>query len=1099
MLTQPADKSTFPGGTLENLLLKDRYRIDAELGRGGVGVVYRATDTVLQRPVAVKVLASSATDPTFNLRLINEALVVAKLNHPNIVTVYDAGEHKGQPFVVMELVNGQNLRDAPPASLPEVLIMARQICAALAHAHTAGVIHRDIKPENVMVLTAAANVEPEPRVKLMDFGLAHTTDTPRLTKEDTLVGTLAYLSPELIQGQPASIQSDLYALGVLLYEVAAGRAPFSGDSVGAVLMQHLYEPVVPPSVHNSTLPPWFDQLIVRLLSKQPGGRPASAGEILTNIEQATQPVGAPVSWQASLSLYRLAPTPTHNLPAPLSSFIGRERELARIKERLAAYRLVTLTGSGGVGKTRLAMQTAWELLPDYTHGIWLVELAPLTDPDLVIAAVASVIGVNASQERSVLAALTDSLREKAVLLVLDNCEHVIAVCAQLAEHLLEHCPNLRILASSREVLGIEGEYVERVPSLSLPGVDLASGEAILQSEAVRLFVERAADALPGFELTASTAPAIVQICRRLDGVALAIELAAARVKVLKVDQIATRLDDAFRLLTGGRRTSLPRQQTLRATLDWSYNLLSDQEGAVLRHLAVFTGGWSLEAAEAVCSGEQVEECEVLDALTQLANKSLVVVDQASGKDTRYQLLETTRQYAQEKLIGRSEGRAARSRHLQYYLDLAESVLPTLKTARQFVGLRQLKGELDNFRSALEWAVADAYSPDAARGLRLATALTDFWEVWGYRLWAEGLNWLKRGLELVTDQAAESISIRAKALRAAATLANNLMDTELARTLAEESLALLRAAPQLDERELVRVLAQLACAVDVNGDDPIRADALTAETIAISRTWGAADAWQLADALYWAAGVSLRRDEYATAGAQAQECLALFREAGDRIRMAWGFEILGWIAELQDDYVTARSCFEEFLRLWQVADFGNYEVKKRHLVEGIESIADLDRYLGNTAKARARYEEALAYYREEGDRLRVRRTLHSLGRLALTDRDYEQAIKLLRDSLPDLPTIRHELRWTVVRLINLAEAWLAVDEAQRAACLLGAIESEVDKALPANQAEYRQGVAAAQAVLDGSAYESARATGRAMTLEQAVTYALAGQGTENTQG
>ncbi|HTP07779.1 MAG TPA: tetratricopeptide repeat protein, partial [Anaerolineae bacterium] len=618
-------------------------------------------------------------------------------------------------------------------------------------------------------------------------------------------------------------------------------------------------------------------------------------------------------------------------------------------------------------------------------------------------------------------------------------------------------------------------------------------EVLMQSEAVRLFVERAADVQPGFELTESTAPAIAQICRRLDGVALAIELAAARAKVLKVEQIAARLDDAFRLLTGGRRTSLPRQQTLRATLDWSYNLLPDQERAVLRHLSVFAGGWSLEAAEAVCAGEGVKDYEVLDALTQLANKSLVVIEQAAGKDTRYQLLETTRQYAQEKLIEGGEGQVARSRHLEYYLDLAESVLPTLKTPKQFAGLRQLKSELDNFRSALEWAVADVRSPEAARGLRLATTLTDFWEVWGYRYWAEGLNWLKRGLELAKSDEAESIAIRAKALRAAATLANNLMDTELACTLAEESSALLRAEPQVDEFELVRVLTQLACAVDVNGDDPIRAAALTAETIAISRTWDAAEAWGLANALYWAAGVSLRRDDYVTAAAQAQESLILFRSTGDRIRMAWGFEILGWIAESQDDYVTARSYFEEFLRLWQVADFGNYEVKKRHIVEGIESIADLDRLLGNTAKARTRYEEALAYYREEGDRLRVRRTLHSLGRLALTEHDYEDAIKLLRESLPDLPTIRHELRWTVVRLIHLAQAFLAHGEPPRAAYLLGAIESEVDKALPAIQDEYRHSVAATQAALDEVTYAAVHTAGRAMTLEQAVTYALMKEG------
>jgi len=294
-------------------------------------------------------------------------------------------------------------------------------------------------------------------------------------------------------------------------------------------------------------------------------------------------------------------TTPNNLPVQLTSFIGREKELTRIAEKLAASRLVTLTGSGGVGKTRLAIQTAHECLPDYRHGAWLIELAPLADPALVPQAIITMFGLQEDAARATLTVLTDYLREKTLLLVLDNCEHVIDACAQLAEHLLLHCPTFRILATSREALGIDGETALRVPSLSLPPADKATRAALSQSEAAQLFVERAAVALPDFALTEANASAIAQVCRRLDGIPLAIELAASRVKVLRVEQIADRLDDAFRLLTGGRRTALPRQQTLRATIDWSYNLLNNTERIVLRRLSVFAGGATLEAAEAVCS------------------------------------------------------------------------------------------------------------------------------------------------------------------------------------------------------------------------------------------------------------------------------------------------------------------------------------------------------------------------------------------------------------------------------------------------------------------------------------------------------------------
>jgi non-specific serine/threonine protein kinase len=334
--------------------------------------------------------------------------------------------------------------------------------------------------------------------------------------------------------------------------------------------------------------------------------------------------------------------PQHNLPQQLTHFIGREKEIDRIQRLLSPIkrqpesatsqpvRLVTLTGPGGVGKTRLAIQVGYALLELYPHGVWLVELAPLANPELVPGALITLFGLPGDASRSALTVLAGYLREKRALLILDNCEHLIEACARLAEGLLVQCPERCILASSREALGIEGEVARKVPSLSLPPADQPALESMSQSEAVRLFLDRAAAALPGFELTQGNAPAIARVCRRLDGIALSIELAATRVRLLQVEQIAERLDDAFRLLTGGSRTALPRQQTMRATIDWSYNLLSEAERSLLRRLAVFAGGGRLEAVEAICAGDSLEKSDVLELLTHLVDKSLVMAERVQG-------------------------------------------------------------------------------------------------------------------------------------------------------------------------------------------------------------------------------------------------------------------------------------------------------------------------------------------------------------------------------------------------------------------------------------------------------------------------------------
>jgi len=422
----------------------------------------------------------------------------------------------------------------------------------------------------------------------------------------------------------------------------------------------------------------------------------------------------------------------NNLPVQLTSFIGREREMAEVKRLLGTTHLLTLTGTGGTGKTRLSLQVAADILETFSDGVWLVELATLSEPESLVETVAGVLGVREEPDRPLLNVMLNYLRAKNLLLILDNCEHLIAAVARLSDTLLRSCPNLRILASSREALGIAGETTWGVPSLSLPdlfrntltGAELI--ETLSQYEAVRLFTDRATAVLPSFAITNENAPAVAQICWRLDGIPLAIELAAARVKVLTLDQISKRLDDSFRLLTGGSRTALPRQQTLRALIDWSYDLLSDAEKKLLRRLSVFVRGRTLEAVEEVCSGDGVESWEVLDLLTQLVDKSLVSREVESSGEARYYILESVWQYGQMRLEEAGETFALREKHLDYFLQFAEEAEKKLYGPEQVEWLEKLEFERLNLRAGLDWAEE---APDGAeRGLRLAGALSRFWEV-----------------------------------------------------------------------------------------------------------------------------------------------------------------------------------------------------------------------------------------------------------------------------------------------------------------------------------------------------------------------------------
>src|SRR5512139_2627425 len=432
-----------------------------------------------------------------------------------------------------------------------------------------------------------------------------------------------------------------------------------------------------------------------------------------------------------------------NLPLSPTSFIGREKEKNEIAFLSGQFPLVTILGAAGIGKTRLSLQIARAQSAMCPDGVWLIELAPIRDPLLLPRIVTTTIGLRDEPQRPVIDMLCDYLHEKRLLLVFDNCEHLVDACAQLADRILRTAPSVRMIASSREALNIPGEVTYLIPPLELPESDPpASLDTVCEVEAVRLFIDRAAAALPSFRASDENIASIVKICRHLDGIPLAIELAAAKIRVLGVEQIDERLGDRYRFLTGGSRTSLERHQTLRAAIDWSYNLLSPEEQSLFLRLSIFSGGWSLEAAEAVCGGDGQQD--VLDLLEQLINKSLILAEEARG-EVRYQMLETIRQYASEKLVQQKEDQIQHDRHLKYFLHLAEEAAPHLFCDEQLEWLDRLDLDRENLRGALDWSMKLGSSAPA---LRLCTALWRFWLIRCY--WREGAGWLDRALALPAD-------------------------------------------------------------------------------------------------------------------------------------------------------------------------------------------------------------------------------------------------------------------------------------------------------------------------------------------------------------
>ncbi|WP_327098161.1 protein kinase [Nocardia vinacea] len=777
-----------------------------EIGRGGFGVVYRCVQVALDRTVAVKVLTAEL-DADNQARFFREQRAMGRLTgHPNIVTVLGVGViASGLPYLVMPYHRLDSLdawiRGRGRLPVEEVLRIGVKIAGALESAHRVGIVHRDVKPGNILLTDYG---EPA----LTDFGIARMSDSFQ-TAAGTLTGSPAFTAPEVLEGQAPTPAADVYGLGATLFCALTGHAAFerrSGENVVSQFLRITTQPV--PDLGESGIPEDVSAVVATAMSRDPRERPTAAG-LGETIRQVQRRHGYPVDAMALQmepgSESRDYPPPTQggppaagddrtdgadgNLPLELTSFVDRRSELSEVKNLLSAGRLVTLAGIGGVGKTRLALRAASSVRRGFADGVWLIELADVRDPAMLVDVVAATLGLRDDSARPMREVLVGFLGVRETLLVMDNCEQVVAGVAGLVETLLRACPSLRILVTSREPLDIAGEAVLRVRPLTVPDPDREPAlRGLPRYDAVTLFADRAAAVVAGFELTDDNATTVARICSRLDGLPLAIELAAARMRAMSAEQILARLTDRYTLLTRGSRSAPTRQQTLRWCIDWSYRLCTPVEQQLWARLSVFAGGAELDAAEQVCGTDDLAVESLLDVLSALVDKSIVIREESDGV-VRFRMLETVRDYGRDKLHETGEYQDLRRRHRDWCQRLALEAEAGWISARQLDWAARLEREQPNLRDALEFCESDDSTASAEAGLGTAAALLVFWIQRG--LYGEGRRWLDHAL---AHPPAGSIPERVRALHAAAVMAMAQGDLDSAAGFVEQERALAQRAP-----------------------------------------------------------------------------------------------------------------------------------------------------------------------------------------------------------------------------------------------------------------------------------------------------------------
>ncbi len=1154
----------------KGIAFAERYEIIEELGTGGMGEVYRVRDKKLDEEMGLKVLKPEiAADKGMIERFKNELKLARKIAHRSVCKMYDLNEGEGIHFITMEFVKGEDLKSSikkkGKLTEEEAITIAKQVCEGLAEAHELGVIHRDLKPRNIMV-------DEKNNAKIMDFGIARSLKADGITGAGMMIGTPEYMSPEQAEGKEVDQRSDIYSLGIILYEMLTGQVPFAGDTPLSIAYKHKHEPPQDPRMINNQITEAMSHLVLKCLAKDKEERFQTAGEVLsglagdtartsfpegiatflfTDIEgskellkelgegytklladhhtilreefgkskgreihtqgdaffyafsRATDAVSAAIEVQRAFAAHawpegidvrvrvgihtgepldvgevgyeranfhraariadvgyggqvllsettaplvkaelpegvELTDLGNHrlkdlrhpervyqllisglpvdfpslksldahpnNLPIQPTSLVGRDEDLASSRNILsqAEVRLLTLSGPGGTGKTRLGLQLAAELSYDFADGVFYVPLAPITDPALVTSTVAQTLGVRDHGNQPILETLREFLRSQKMLLLLDNFEHVCEAGSELAQ-LLEGCSNIKFLVTSREVLHVRGEHEFRVNPLAFPDITLRSTVDLLtKNPAVQLFSQRAQSVKPEFHITDENARAVAEICARLDGLPLAIELAAARIKLFPPKALLKRLIEAdkhssLQLLTRGPRDAPERHRTLRAAMDWSYELLDEDEKRLLQTLSVFAGGFTFEAAEAVCcllesrSDSRSEESfrmDVMEGLASLLDKSLLRQEEQGEDEPRFTMLGLIRDYVGEKL--RKSGRETkfRERHANFFLALAEEAKPMLEGPEQKAWLDRLEKEHNNLRSALGWflhqAEADKESgaKAAVLGLRMAGALSQFWDTHGYV--SEGRGWLQKIVVLSDSPTKE----RVDALTGAALLTSRQSDMAEAIQLYEEGITIAR---EIGYKEgIARALGAMVYVKEFLGADDKLIEALYSESLELWREVG--DKRGIATALGPLAHRAASAYDFEQANKLFEESLALFREVQDKREIAGALWNLGQIAEVVGHYDKAKEMYTESLKIYE-------NLKDLHgVATQLRGLGRVARFQGNTTKARALYDESLDSFRTMGDKGCASITLAGLGRVALDQGDMIGAISLIQECL-----------------------------------------------------------------------------------------------------
>jgi non-specific serine/threonine protein kinase len=1002
-------------------LIRDRYEPIETVGAGGQGHVLLALDRLHDRRVAIKI--RPAGDAAERQALLGEARILLSLRpHPLLPLVREDFFDSDRYCLVMDWVEGRTLQDvlaergSPGLPLDEVLVWLGDVAEALDHLHGSDppVVHRDVKPANIVLASNG-------RAVLVDLGIAATSGSA-----DAGGHSRGYTAPEIASGVAASPPADVFGLAATAFALLTGAPPRAGTRPRWKGMRKERARLVEAALRRG-------------LALDPARRPATASELIASMRAETMPPG--------------------NLPLQLTTFVGRETETADVARLVRAARLVTLTGPGGIGKTRLALAAASDELARFPDGVWFVDLAALTDADLVPRSVASVVGVKEEPGEDLADALTGHLATRTALIVLDNCEHLVAACAAVVQTVLRAAPNVSVLATSREPLGVGGETTWRVPPLTVPGErDAGAGS----SDSVRLFVDRARLVNPSFAPDESAVNDVVDVCRRLDGIPLAIELAAARTNVLSPAEISARLSDRFRLLAAGKGAAPDRQRSLRAVVDWSYDLLADAERVLLRRLAIFAGGCTLDAAERVCNGEG----QILDVLSQLVDKSLVTIDDTTTP-TRYGMLETIRSYAHERLTDAREFDELTARHRAWCIGLVEEIESVLDGPGQAAAMDTLEVEHDNIRAALG-SVAAA----PGDGARIAAAMWRFWDVRGYL--TEGRTWLQRSL---TAPEALPLPLRARTFRAAGGIALTLGEYETARAHCEQALALARDAG--DRTLMASALNALAIAAGAQSDFA-REWTLYEESLTLWRELG--NKRGIAVTLGNLGTTAYEQGDVERARPLLLESLALRRELGDRQGLASSLNSLALVAGARGDHDEENALYEECLALWRELGY------KRGVAIATLNMGTAAEARGDVAAARPLLEESVDALRELGVQWDLAEALLSLGMLEHQTGDGERAVSLVREALQIRAGLgdKRGLAECLESLGMISGGDHAVRALAAAASLREALGAE---AAPERRAAIDRTLTTARSELGNEAFAAAWKTGRALSVEDAVSLAL----------